>query len=183
MLPVILLAFFPQDATALLPDPHLPNRGNSDLDVQHYALHLRLDPIRQWIEREFFLKVAQNDLHQFGGANANTQDFENALAASTSQDIHTFFQVWGYANTIPRISRILESEKKDGNWQVHLQVKQENSLHLMAGEVAFLGNQGQQARQIFSFDSAEITLNIELPFSPTEVLFGPDRLLPWIPAS
>jgi hypothetical protein len=77
----------------------------------------------------------------------------------------------------------LESEKKDGNWQVHLQVKQENSLHLMAGEVAFLGNQGQQARQIFSFDSAEITLNIELPFSPTEVLFGPDRLLPWIPAS
>lgn len=53
----------------------------------------------------------------------------------------------------------------------------------MAGEVAFLGNQGQQVRQIFSFDSAEITLNIELPFSPTEVLFDPDRLLPWIPAS
>lgn len=121
MLPIILLAFLPQDATALLPDPHLPNQGNSDLDIQHYALHLRLDPIRQWIGREFLLKAARNHLHQFGGANANTQNFENALAASTSQDIQTSFQVWVHASTIPRISLILESEKKDGTrWPAKL---------------------------------------------------------------
>ncbi len=102
MLPVIRLAFFPQDATALLLDPHFPNRGNAQLDVLHYALHLRLDPARQWIS----------------GKTQITARRQTTLAAATEKDIHTFFQVWVHSNTIPEISLKSENKKMVGiPWQ------------------------------------------------------------------
>ena len=98
MLPVIRLAFFPQDATALLLDPHFPNRGNAQLDVLHYALHLRLDPARQWIS----------------GKTQITARRQTTLAAATAKDIHTFFSGLGplqhHSGDIPKI------RKQENGW-------------------------------------------------------------------
>jgi aminopeptidase N len=42
---------------AALPDPTLPGRGNPALDVQHYELHLQLEPARRYIKAEALLQL------------------------------------------------------------------------------------------------------------------------------
>ncbi len=57
-----------------IPDPYLPQRGNAGIDVQHYELHLMLEPDRRFVEAR---AVIQLDLLKAG--SKVTLDFHHML--------------------------------------------------------------------------------------------------------
>jgi aminopeptidase N len=46
----LILVLFQSPVASPIPDPLLPNRGNPAVDVQHYELHLQLEPKRRFVE-------------------------------------------------------------------------------------------------------------------------------------
>jgi aminopeptidase N len=60
----ITLCFLLLQLPAALPDPTLPGRGNPDLDVQHYELHLQLEPARRYVRGEAILQLTSQNKGQ-----------------------------------------------------------------------------------------------------------------------
>lgn len=133
--------------------------------------------------RERMLRGARAYLAEFGGANANSADFERVMSKAAGVDLKPFFDRWVRGNTIPEFKLEWSSSVVDGGWSTQIRIKQENGHHPMALALRLQGDEEQRIDLQVRVASELVEKEVVTDFHPQQVQLDPDKMLPWYPST
>lgn len=110
---------------------------------------------------------------------AVTHDLKFHLEQVSGQDLTTFFSDWVYNQGYPRYTLTAQSL---GNQTVQVQVSQTQShpsvaFFALPVPVRFIGSQGEVFDTVLDHTSNHQLFTVEVPFSPVDIVFDPQRHL------
>ncbi len=134
-----------------------------------WVLHM----LRMEIGDDLFWKGIREYYRRFGGAHADTQDFQLTMERSSGHDLERFFQQWLYRPRHPVLAVSHRFDAADQAVQVTVRQTQEGEPFVFPLEIRLTGPDGQATLEKVNINKREAVFSLNTGWKPISVEIDP----------
>ncbi len=140
-----------------------------------WVLHM----LRQNLGDEVFFEILREYYQRFAGGNARTVDFQAVAEEVSGKDLADFFYQWTETPGNPSLALTWSSQASGNGNRVSLQVCQRQTTGPIVAplDIRLEAPGGMSNLTTLTLDERQESLQIQLPFAPTELVADPNQTL------